>query len=184
LRTSPFTTAAAATGRAAGQATSSWLTTSAAAAAAAAAADYNNGDGCIRYCDNAYDPAFGKLAGPNMTSSRECCDGVWLPTFSLRNAVALPAGRVEPLYTIAVAADNQTVTWRQSVHGIFFTPMDFRAFPFDKQVGQQQLGALLQSAPPAGTLCLQCTKPQQHAYMQIVRLVHTVWPLASAPTPR
>lgn len=39
---------------------------------------------------------------------RQCCDGIWLPTFVLRNAVQLPEGRVEPLYAIVVAKDNKT----------------------------------------------------------------------------
>jgi hypothetical protein len=54
---------------------------------------------------------------------RQCCDGVWLPTFSFRNANQLPEGRPEPLYAIVVAPDNETVTWRLTVNGLFFTPM-------------------------------------------------------------
>ena len=29
--------------------------------------------------------------------------------------------------------DNQTVSWRLTVHGVFVTPMDFARFPFDRQ---------------------------------------------------
>ncbi|KAF8055655.1 hypothetical protein HT031_006677 [Scenedesmus sp. PABB004] len=94
---------------------------------------YNSGNGCIRFCDNAYDESFGRFAGANGTSSRLCCDGVWLPGFGFRNAHSLPEGRVEPLYAIVVAPDNETVTWRLTTHGTYFTPMDFHAFPFDSQ---------------------------------------------------
>jgi hypothetical protein len=52
-----------------------------------------------------------------------CCDGVWMPSLAFRNIVSLPEGRVEPVSYLSIAPDNMTVVWRQSVHGIWFSPM-------------------------------------------------------------
>ena len=46
-----------------------------------------------------------------------------MPSLAFRNIVSLPEGRVEPVSYLSIAPDNMTVVWRQSVHGIWFSPM-------------------------------------------------------------
>ncbi|KAI8464918.1 MAG: hypothetical protein J3K34DRAFT_101369 [Monoraphidium minutum] len=95
--------------------------------------DYNSNRGCTRFCDNSFDRDWGRFAGANGTSSRKCCDGVWLPTFALRNLAAMPTSRTEPLYLVKVMEDKETVAWRMSLHATFVTAMNFARFPFDTQ---------------------------------------------------
>jgi len=64
-----------------------------------------------------------------------CCDDVWLPTIGMQNVYELPEGRVQP-YSILV--EKEAVAWWTAIHAIYFTPMDFRLFPFDSQKLQMQ----------------------------------------------
>ena len=60
----------------------------------------------------------------------QCCDTLWLPGSALRNVDELPDGRVAE-EVIALDPSTGAVRWTHLLHGIFLTPMDFHAFPFE-----------------------------------------------------
>ncbi|QDZ21470.1 ligand-gated ion channel [Chloropicon primus] len=61
-----------------------------------------------------------------------CCDRVWLPNIGQLNVYELPEGRLQP-YNIIIDKDSGAVAWWTGIHARYFTPMDFRRFPFDEQ---------------------------------------------------
>lgn len=63
--------------------------------------------------------------------NQNCCTGVWLPSLLSRNVMMYPQDRVQP-YVIDVKPDG-TVTWRVEVTGLWYTFLQLRAFPFDRQ---------------------------------------------------
>uniref|UniRef100_A0A383VCS9 Neurotransmitter-gated ion-channel ligand-binding domain-containing protein n=1 Tax=Tetradesmus obliquus TaxID=3088 RepID=A0A383VCS9_TETOB len=86
-----------------------------------------------------------KLTEPNSTYSCElpcqsnqkaisggCCDGVWMPYIAFSNLKWLPQDRVLRYGFGAIPGTDAVFQWR-SVHATFYTPMDLRAFPFDRQ---------------------------------------------------
>ncbi|WIA38828.1 hypothetical protein OEZ86_002108 [Tetradesmus obliquus] len=86
-----------------------------------------------------------KLTEPNSTYSCElpcqsnqkaisggCCDGVWMPYIAFSNLKWLPQDRVLRYGFGAIPGSDAVFQWR-SVHATFYTPMDLRAFPFDRQ---------------------------------------------------
>ena len=87
---------------------------------ATADAQANNGT-CDKLCNGQ------RPFGPG----QNCCSGVWLPSLLSRNVMIYPQDRVQP-YNIDVKADG-TVNWRVEVTGVWYTFLQLRAFPFDKQ---------------------------------------------------
>eukprot|EP01134_Creolimax_fragrantissima_P007252 CFRG7252T1 len=67
-----------------------------------------------------------------VTGGRACCDQPWLPGVDILNVFELPEGRIVRHGLIA-SKDNPVVTWWHLIHGVFFSTMNFRAFPFDYQ---------------------------------------------------
>eukprot|EP00879_Flechtneria_rotunda_P014504 GHRR01015156.1.p1 GENE.GHRR01015156.1~~GHRR01015156.1.p1 ORF type:complete len:451 (+),score=130.85 GHRR01015156.1:966-2318(+) len=61
-----------------------------------------------------------------------CCDGVWTPYIAFTNIKWLPQDRVAR-YGLGFDRTSDSVFQWRSVHATYYTPMDLRAFPFDKQ---------------------------------------------------
>ena len=87
---------------------------------ATADATANNGT-CDKLCNGQ------RPFGP----TQNCCAGVWLPSLLSRNVMMYPQDRVQP-YNIDVKPDG-TVNWRVEVTGMWYTFLQLRAFPFDRQ---------------------------------------------------
>lgn len=91
-----------------------------------------------------------------------CCDALWLPHLEFTNVQGFNQDRVMR-YGIRLDEGSGAVGWWAHVHGQFYTPMSFAAFPFDRQillVGEREgmapaLGA--ECAAQADSLCGWCS---------------------------
>ncbi|KNC78733.1 hypothetical protein SARC_08845 [Sphaeroforma arctica JP610] len=61
----------------------------------------------------------------------QCCDSIWLPGVDITNVYDFPEGAAE---RFSIIVRNDSVTWFQIIHGTFYSTMDFRKFPFDRQL--------------------------------------------------
>ena len=82
---------------------------------------------------------------------RRSCDDVWLPHFELVNARGMSQDRVVR-YGVRMQDDTDAVAWWAHVQGEFYTPMSFKAFPFDRQylVVQARVGGAREGGRAAG----------------------------------
>lgn len=90
---------------------------------------------CLTPCTTASLPS---RTGTTYDPYASCCDGVWLPALAIFNSVVPRLTHVGFGGLIFGAGDE--VGWYLSLHGKFFTPMDFRNFPFDSQSLQIDFG--------------------------------------------
>ncbi|KAI8466229.1 MAG: hypothetical protein J3K34DRAFT_434425, partial [Monoraphidium minutum] len=74
-----------------------------------------------------------------------CCDDVWQPYVAFTNIRWLPQDRVTR-YAFGWNPEGDNVWCWRSVHAVYYTSMDLRAYPFDKQT------LLLQMEVPQGAL--------------------------------
>ncbi|PRW32523.1 alpha beta- isoform C [Chlorella sorokiniana] len=89
---------------------------------------YNDGNGCQLPCTTIYAWTANRDAQPY------CCDDIWLPHFEFINVRGFSQDRVVR-YGVRIPADNSSdaVGWWVHIQGEFYTPLQFRSFPFDKQ---------------------------------------------------
>jgi len=109
----------------------SWDDADAAQAMREATLAFRNGtsDQCNRPC---YSGGGLSTQSTGFAPQDSCCDGLWLPTIGMLNVYELPEGRLQP-YGIIVDQASSGVAWWTAIHAVYFTPMDFRRFPFDTQ---------------------------------------------------
>jgi len=93
---------------------------------------YRNGtkDECFKPCASVEQNLPRKVPQGVYLSDISCCDGVWLPDVGMMNVYELPEGRLQP-YSIQIT--GRSVAWWVAIHAVYFTPMDFKRFPFDRQ---------------------------------------------------
>ncbi|PRW32538.1 ligand-gated ion channel [Chlorella sorokiniana] len=60
-----------------------------------------------------------------------CCDGIFLPSLTFKNAYALPQDRPSQDRILAVAAPNNSVAWMVYVQVSCYQPLKLQHFPFD-----------------------------------------------------
>ncbi|PRW60468.1 ligand-gated ion channel [Chlorella sorokiniana] len=65
----------------------------------------------------------------NVIDNLFCCDGIYLPSFSIKNSYGFPQDR-HVLYNIYAAEDGSMLR-EVRVHGIWYQPMSFQHYPFD-----------------------------------------------------
>jgi len=116
----------------------SWDDADAAQAMREATLAFRNGtsDQCNRPC---YSGGGLSTQSTGFAPQDSCCDGLWLPTIGMLNVYELPEGRLQP-YGIIVDQASSGVAWWTAIHAVYFTPMDFRRFPFDSQKLVMQFG--------------------------------------------
>lgn len=74
---------------------------------------------------------------------------VWTPYIAFSNLKWLPQDRVVRYGLGFDPASDAVFQWR-SVHATYYTPMDLRAFPFDRQQLLIQVGSQSNNTPTAG----------------------------------
>ncbi|QDZ23285.1 ligand-gated ion-channel protein [Chloropicon primus] len=94
---------------------------------------YRNGtlEECERPCSSDSQGSLSRR-GTGYHHHDTCCSTIWLPTIEMLNVYELPEGRLQP-YGIIKDEGSSGVAWWVGIHGKYFTPMDFRRFPFDHQ---------------------------------------------------
>ncbi|KAG2450733.1 hypothetical protein HYH02_004571 [Chlamydomonas schloesseri] len=99
-----------------------WKDAGAGEAVRARSTQIMNDDGlsCSRACDSSSLPSGG------------CCDSIWLPHIELPNMLTYDEDQI-PRYRINANATSGTVTWSTRIIGRWYSPLDFRAYPFDHQ---------------------------------------------------
>eukprot|EP00898_Chlorokybus_atmophyticus_P000762 jgi/Chlat1/1687/Chrsp127S01916 len=115
----------------------SWIDTR--AAALLYPIDPNNTAACTRSCQN--------LVPTSGAVEAVCCDRIWLPGTNFRNAFLFPDGRTESEIVSLGGVNNSAVQWLKVLHGVYYTPMSFRNFPFDRQSLVLSLEAIDHAAP-------------------------------------
>ncbi|KAG2484498.1 hypothetical protein HYH03_016727 [Edaphochlamys debaryana] len=112
-------------------------TAGAAVEAATGAAVAPNGPPCARSCES------GGLA------SAGCCDRVWLPRLHVLNVVEYPQDQLLR-YQINANKTSGIVTWSTRLVATWYSPFDFRAYPFEHQHLLLELGLADSQAAQAG----------------------------------
>eukprot|EP00898_Chlorokybus_atmophyticus_P000763 jgi/Chlat1/1688/Chrsp127S00093 len=115
----------------------SWIDTR--AAALVTPVDETDIASCTRPCQT--------LVPDSGSSQASCCDKIWLPGTNFRNAYVFPDGRTESEIVTVGGVNNSAVQWLKVLHGVYYTPMSFRNFPFDKQSLVISLEAIDHRAP-------------------------------------
>eukprot|EP00198_Chlamydomonas_reinhardtii_P002369 XP_001691705.1 ligand-gated ion channel [Chlamydomonas reinhardtii] len=80
----------------------------------------NASDVCARSCDS------------NGLPSAGCCDAMWLPHIEMPNLIGYDEDQL-PRYRINANATSGAVSWSTRIIGRWYSPLDFRAYPFDHQ---------------------------------------------------
>ncbi|KAI8468377.1 MAG: hypothetical protein J3K34DRAFT_523004 [Monoraphidium minutum] len=93
----------------------------------------------------------GPLATRACATAGGCCDEVWQPYIAITNIRWLPQDRVMR-YAFGWNPDGDNVWYWRSVHAVYYTSMDLRAYPFDHQTLLVQMevpqsGALVNLIP-------------------------------------
>eukprot|EP01134_Creolimax_fragrantissima_P005011 CFRG5011T1 len=72
---------------------------------------------------------------PCVTGGLDCCDTIWLPGVDIQNVFELPEGRTERhgIVFSQEGYNDGAVSWYQILHGVYYSTMNFRDFPFDEQ---------------------------------------------------
>ncbi|KAG2482748.1 hypothetical protein HYH03_018342 [Edaphochlamys debaryana] len=92
---------------------------------------------CGLYCEN------------QGSGSEGCCDGIWLPRLHVLNLIYLPQDQV-PRYRILADPSSGTVMWSVRLVATWYSPFDFRAYPFEHQHLLLELGLADSQAAQAG----------------------------------
>ncbi|KAG2483983.1 hypothetical protein HYH03_017150 [Edaphochlamys debaryana] len=78
-----------------------------------------------------------------------CCDGLWLPRLHVLNIISYPQDQINR-YRIRVDPQRGVVTWSTRLYGTWYSPFDFRAYPFEHQHLLLELGLADSQAAQAG----------------------------------